>query len=255
MVRKALLTGLCLLLAACTVAPPTPILTVTSRPTSTVIPHPAASNHVALPTPTSAHSPVSPPTPMPSPEEVLSRGQEVRRFHVCLESTAFTRPPEEVQAKKVWENPRYALSEVRDPATKKSLLYPWTHNFLMYYGGTTIEQDMLNLSGLWSGSVKWNCDYTWRQRALGTCVREPRTEIWAEVWVFFHRVVEIKHLGTHYVVVVEPARVGFQAIDFQRPGPVSLTLTFVTPDGQVLDRIVEGETPGTRAIGRCDKGQ
>jgi len=111
---------------------------------------------------------------------------------------------------------------------------------------------MLNLSGLWAGGVRWRCDYMWRQRVLGTCVREPGVEIWAEIWILFHQVVEIKHLGTHYVVVVEPTGVGFQAVDFQRPGPVSLTFTFVTPDGRVIDRIVEGETPGTRAIEWCD---
>jgi len=134
MSRKVLFIGFCLLLTACAIATPTPI----SMPPSTVIPRPTPT-YTILPTLTPTHSPAPTPTPTYTYrlEEILSRGQEVRCFYTCLESKDFTRPPEEIQAKRVWENPRYAVSKVQDPVTKRNLLWPWTHNFLMYYDGTS----------------------------------------------------------------------------------------------------------------------
>jgi hypothetical protein len=46
-------------------------------------------------------------------------------------------------------------------------------------------------------------------------------------------------------VVVEPTRKGFQFIEFPRSPKGPLTFRFVTADGERIDEIVEGVTPGT----------
>lgn len=64
-----------------------------------------------------------------------------------------------------------------------------------------------------------------------------------EVWVLLHRVMSVKQLETHYIVVVQPMEKGVQFIQFPRPErQLPLTLHFVTKDGQEIETIVEAES-------------
>lgn len=214
-------------------------------PTPTVSPPPTLT-----PTPTEAPAPQDTPTdtprsvPSPSLEEILSRGQE-SLFLVCAESVNWVRPSEEEQRREWWENPRYVT---QDPQTLEHIRYPWTHNFIMHYGGASPQYDLVNLTGIWAATdITWHCEDFWRESRLGTGAG-PGLEIWAEIWALGYRVDTIKHLGTNYVVVVEPTNSGFQVVDFQRPSAISLNFTFVTPEGQVVDQIVEGVNPWTQEV-------
>lgn len=203
---------------------------------------PVASTEIPVATdvPTSTPGPVS----RPSLEEILSAGQE-SMFLVCASSENWIRPSEEEQRREWWENSRH-LTE--DPKTLEHILYPWTHNFIMHYGGASPQYDLVNLSGIWAASdIRWQCEDSWRESRLGTSA-EPGVEIWAEIWVLQHRVRAVKHLGTNYVVVVEPITSGFQIVDFQRPSAISLSITFVTPQGEIVDQIVEGVSPWTNEV-------
>lgn len=184
----------------------------------------------------------------PRIEEVLSRGQE-SVFLVCASSEDWVRPSEDEQRMTWWENLRYASD---DPQTQAHVLYPWTHNFVMHYGSASLEYDLVNLTGIWTATdLEWQCDSWWRESRLGTGA-ELGVEIWAEIWVLGYRVESIKHLGPDYVIVVEPIDRGFQVVDFQRPAPMSLNFAFVTPEGQILDEIVEGESPWTSEVTLSD---
>ncbi|MBI2845437.1 MAG: hypothetical protein HYX86_02700 [Chloroflexi bacterium] len=162
--------------------------------------------------------------------EILTNGQEAF-FLVCGQSENWVRPSEEEQRNKWWDNLRYATD---DPDTQEHILYAWTHNFIMHYGSASLEYDLGNLTGVWTATdLEWQCDSWWRESRLGMGGPLGR-EVWAEIWVLNYRVLSIKHILSDYVIVVEPTERGFEVIDFQRPAPISLSLTFLTPDGQVV---------------------
>ena len=63
-------------------------------------------------------------------------------FDICAESTTWTRPTPEVQAK-IWNDGRYG-DEARTA-------YDWTHNFLVSDPeSASIPYHMANISGLWT---------------------------------------------------------------------------------------------------------
>jgi len=182
-----------------------------------------------------------------STEEVLNRGEAVS-FVICRQSDNWGRPSEQEQTE-VWQEPRYGFDPNNLP---KNIEYDWTHDFLMYYGGgESVEYDMVHMTGIWSATdARWLCDNQWRKSVLHNVAAEDE-EIWAEVWVLLHRVVEIKRLDRYYVIIVQPEQRGFQWVDFPRPpGPGGLTLSFVTSKGDEIETIVEGQTPGTWPIER-----
>ena len=149
-------------------------------------------------------------------------------FDICAESTTWTRPTPEVQAK-IWNDNRY-----KDFARTA---YEWTHNFI------AIEPDsasrhyhFMNLSGIWTampGSYK-------------NCYPDEKTSRheyeWIEVWVLLHRVTQITRDANTYTVTVEPTGVGFQSVFIRRLNPV-VVLRFVTRDGRELEKWDESAPP------------
>jgi len=103
-------------------------------------------------------------------------------FEVCAESTTWTRPTPEVQAK-IWNDARY-----KDEA---GTAYAWTHNFIaLEPESASIPYHLMNESGLWT--------------AIGTfakCYSPPRRGYeWIEVWALLHRVIQVtrcQHLHHH----------------------------------------------------------
>ncbi len=160
-------------------------------------------------------------------------------FEVCAESTTWTRPTPEVQAK-IWNDARY-----KDEA---GTAYAWTHNFIaLEPESASIPYHLMNESGLWT--------------AIGTfakCYSPPRRGYeWIEVWALLHRVIQVTRDANTYTITVEPTAKGFQFIFIRRLNP-SAVLRFVTPHGKELekwdesarpDRIQQTVPPGKRIIG------
>jgi len=159
-------------------------------------------------------------------------------FDICAESTTWTRPTPEVQAK-LWNDPRYS------GLTRDS--YEWTHNFLVIDEPLSARAALgfSNASGLWTVPI----------RTFDNCYRSG--DEWIEVWVLLHRVTEVRHDANTYTVIVQPTGKGFQSVLFRRLNP-SVVLRFVTPDGKELEKWDESAPPdrvtntvpsGTRIIG------
>jgi hypothetical protein len=189
-------------------------------------PVPPTATTVAL-TPTTSIEMLHPPTVA----KIMAQGEELS-FEICGESTTWTRPTEKEQNAK-WSSGRYA------DGNEEVIKYPWIHNFFVVYGHASGEYDIINLSGLWtlSGDVRAKCFEP-----------EPHDDILklktAEVWTLLYRVISIKRLDTHYVVLVEPMEKGVQFVQFARPErQLPLTLHFVAKDGQEVEGIVEAESP------------
>lgn len=183
-------------------------------------------------TTTSPAVPASPtllptPTPISAAAEIVAQGEDVP-FDMCGGASAWVRPSEERQRSEIWEFGRYA------GADEEVLKYPWTHDFFVVYGTASIEQDIRDLSGLWT-LPGW---------AMSGCFEQERHDAlrnWeeAEIWVLLHKVRQIKREGTSYVVIVEPVEHGVQFVRFPRPDQRPLTLYFATEDGHEIDQIVE----------------
>ena len=165
-------------------------------------------------------------------------------FEICAESTTWSRPSPEVQAK-VWNDERY-----RDFAPRA---YEWTHNFLVIGVPESLSGHfgLFQLSGLWTAEAA-------RFNNCNSDQNHPRNGYeWIEVWVLLHRVVQITHDNNTYTITVEPTGRGFQSVLFRRLNQ-SVVLRFVTPDGKELQRWDESAPPqqfnndappGTRNIG------
>jgi hypothetical protein len=161
-------------------------------------------------------------------------------FDICAESTTWTRPAPEVQAK-IWNEGRYSGSGPHD--------YYWTHNFIVLDDPLSASEfdHLHNLTGLWTAVSE----------AFGNCDEKigPNGSQWIEVWILLHRVRQVTHADNTYTVAVEPTGRGFQSILIRRLNP-SAVLRFVTPDGKELERLDESDRPdrvkvppGTRIIG------
>jgi hypothetical protein len=177
------------------------------------------------------------PTPFPAPTsvsptaaEIVAQGEDVP-FDVCGGVSTWVRPSEEQQASRIWEFGRYAGMGA------DVLEYLWTHDFFVNYGSASVEQDMRDLSGLWTlpAGVRATCFEQARQDAI----LQLRM---AEVWVLFHTVKEIRRVGTSYTVIVEPVEQGVQFVQFPRPErQLPLTLYFVTQEGHEIDKVEEAD--------------
>jgi hypothetical protein len=171
------------------------------------------------------------PSASPAAAEILAQGAELA-FKVCGESTTWMRPSEQEQNDKWWRSERYSSAD------EQVVQYPWTHDFFVMYGHGSSTYDILNLSGLWtlSTDVRARCLEPERQDAI---LRLQKTEL----WLLYHRVRQIKRIGSAYVIIVEPSESGVQFVQFARPEQrVPLTFHFVTEDGQEIERIVEAES-------------
>src|SRR5438093_11650492 len=101
-------------------------------------------------------------------------------FEICTESTTWTRPTPEVQAK-IWNDPRY--SDFARTA------YAWSHNFLVVRDPESTNESgyLSNLSGLWTvkpGETASKCS--------STNTRGSGYEFIA-IWVLDHRVTQVTH--------------------------------------------------------------
>jgi hypothetical protein len=147
-------------------------------------------------------------------------------FDICAESTTWTRPLPEVQAK-IWKDARY-----KDAA---GTAYAWIHDFIVIGEpeSASIPYHMMNESGLWTA-------------APGTFAKcyTPRREgrEWIEVWSLLHRLTEVRHDNNTYTITVEPTGKGFQFIFIRRLNP-STVFRFVTPDGKEVEKWDESAPP------------
>ncbi|MEA3377181.1 MAG: hypothetical protein U9R72_13405 [Chloroflexota bacterium] len=164
----------------------------------------------------------------PAVPGVMERGSGVP-FEICGSAASWERPSEAEQAS-VWESGRYA------GADDEVLKYPWRQDFFVTYGSASVEQDLIDLTGLWTlpDGARAGCIEPERQQALID---------WEEVelWILLHRVEEVKRTDAAYTVVVEPVGEGVQFVRLPRPDQLPLTFTFVTEEGEVVDEIVEEE--------------
>lgn len=141
-------------------------------------------------------------------------------FDVCAQSSTWSRPSQDVQAK-VWADRRY---------TDGQSAYEWTHSFLlMEPESASIHYHSINLAGLWTAKPEqWSCP---NRRGLE----------WIEVWSLLHRVRNVRRDDNTYTITVEPVARGYQVIHFRRLNP-SVVLRFVSADGKLLEQIIEGVT-------------
>ena|SRR5579862_8789970 len=141
-------------------------------------------------------------------------------FNICAESTTWTRPTPEVQAK-IWNMARYRGFNHDAYGTEDFIVVDDPLSASGAY-------DRMNLSGLWTEAPFHDkCDTDPNNRHNG--------DEWIEVWVLLHRVTQVTQENNTYTVTVEPTGKGFQFVDFRRMNP-SVVLQFVAPDGRELER-------------------
>lgn len=151
-------------------------------------------------------------------------------YEVCSSSQTWRRPSEEALERFAKGDPRYTVEMI-----KTSPL--WTDDFLLYPGGASGHAMLFNLSGFWTavGNIT--------QKQGGLCQARERdisTGKQVEVWLKYHRLLQLQYADRQIRFVVQPDNRGFQAIDFLRPEPDGLHFIFVTPDGQEITRLSDG---------------
>lgn len=173
------------------------------------------------------------PERVPTPAEVLARGEAVP-FQVCLQNPTWTRPAEEEQRKRVWQDPRYAGEEALKTHPR------WQENFLLYSGGARDEGLLIEWGGFWKeqGRIERSTADLCRERQYTVSVGQQ-----VEIWLKYHHVLQVQRLGKTFVLVVEPHAQGFEAINFNRTAAEPLVFIFVAPDGKELRRITLRLTP------------
>jgi hypothetical protein len=147
---------------------------------------------------------------LPSPAQTIP-------FTVCKESTTWTRPTANEQAK-IWNDARYAEHGAK--------AYEWNHEFLFVpTDSASIQYHMENEAGLWTEGT-----------FSPTCNNDKRNGEWIEAWILLHRVKNIQADGRVYAITVEPTRKGFQSILFERIAP-QVSFRFIDLNGRLLDEV------------------
>jgi hypothetical protein len=148
-------------------------------------------------------------------------------FDICAESTTWVRPSLQMQANKIWNDSRYK-GFGKDA-------YAWTHNLLVIGNPRSPKAIVTstNLSGLWTVKQLW----------VHQCYLDKQRGDSIEVLSLLHRVKEVRHEGTTYMVVVEPSGNGFQWLFIHRSDFIASVLRFVTPDNKELERWDESDPP------------
>ncbi|WP_375514195.1 hypothetical protein [uncultured Nostoc sp.] len=148
-------------------------------------------------------------------------------FKICSSSETWVRPTKAEQMKFLLSTKRY------DDLTKEPEYYErWLrYNIFSFttFGGSSFF-DYHYLAGLWTptGNPVWQCDKKFSRTKINT------GEI-AEVWVLLYRVISIKWVGNHYLMVVKPTKKGFQKIQLsRREDQDSLPLKVITEDGSEM---------------------
>jgi hypothetical protein len=149
-------------------------------------------------------------------------------FEICAQSTIWTRPSQQMQTQKIWNDARYK-GFGRDA-------YPWMHDFVVIDDPQSLKVivTMTNLAGLWTVKPLW----------VNKCYLEQNRGgfEWIEVLSLLHRVKGVQHDVDTYTVVAEPSGKGFQWFFIRRLNPRAV-LRFVTPDGKELEVWDESAPP------------
>ncbi|MEH2424075.1 MAG: hypothetical protein V7K48_25165 [Nostoc sp.] len=148
-------------------------------------------------------------------------------FKICNSSETWVRPTKAEQMKFLSSmNARY------NDLTKNPERYERWFSYNIYsfttFGGSSFF-DYHYLAGLWtpSGNHEWQCGEFSRNKI--------NTGEIAEVWVLLYRVISIKWVGNHYLMVVKPTKKGLQYIQLSRQEHQdSLPLKVVTEDGSEI---------------------
>lgn len=146
-------------------------------------------------------------------------------YEVCFSSQTWQRPSDEALERFAKGDPRYTVQTI-----KTSPL--WTDDFLPYPGGAGGHALLFNQGGFWTaaGDIA--------QKQDGLCQgreQDVSTGKQIEVWLKYHRLLQLQYSDNRIKFVVQPEERGFQAIDFLRPSS-NLELIFVTPAGQEITR-------------------
>jgi WD40 repeat protein len=165
------------------------------------------------------------------PADVIARGEELP-FDVCGEAPDWSRPTEQEQKDYILSSGRYSGID------QGVVTYLWSHDFLINYGSASINQDIRDLSGLW----------TLRGGYMDGCLTPEREDAVlklksVELWSLLHRVLRIQRLGSDYAITVAPADKGVQFVQFPRPEDQKpITFYFVSVDGRLIERLNEAES-------------
>lgn len=151
-------------------------------------------------------------------------------YEVCFSSQTWLRPSEEAMERFAKGDPRYTVQMIKTSPLRAD-------DFLFYPGGASGHALLFNLGGFWTAAG----DIT--QRQDGLCYQRQRdvsSGKQVEVWLKYHRLLQLQYANRQIRFVVEPEDQGFQAIDFLRPEADDLHFIFVTPDGQEITRFSYG---------------
>jgi hypothetical protein len=161
-----------------------------------------------------------PSSPVQSTIRVYSMQSIIVPFTVCKQSTTWTRPTPEDQAK-IWNDPRYARPGVQNS-------HEWTHEFLLVPpDSTSIQGEIEDEAGLWTeGTFDPKCD----------APQYKQNDEWVMAWILLHRVRSIRASSSLYTITVDPTSKGFQSIIFKQLAP-NMTVRFVDPQGRVLEEM------------------
>ncbi|MEH2312047.1 MAG: hypothetical protein V7K35_11735 [Nostoc sp.] len=165
----------------------------------------------------------------PAASQSINRSKAIEvPFKICNSTETWVRPTKAEQMKFLREN----MSARYDDLTKNPEPYERWLSYNIYsftiYGGSSFF-DYHYLAGLWtpSDNLVWQCDESSRHKI--------NTGEIAEVWVLLYRVISIKWVGNHYLMVVKPTKKGRQYIQLsRREHQDSLPLKVVTEDGSEI---------------------
>ncbi|GAC1451030.1 MAG: hypothetical protein NVSMB70_19740 [Chamaesiphon sp.] len=162
----------------------------------------------------------------------LTRSTTNIPFEICGESKTWMRPNKVEQKKNLQSmEGRYSSKTIEELGGSY-----WTHNIFSFtsYAGSSGTYDIRHLSGLWTPQNPTRpstCDRSITALNAGKIAR---------VWLLLNRVVSIKWLDKHYVIVVQPTHRGVQIINFsRREQQPSLPLTVVTESGSQVQVLAE----------------
>ncbi|MGQ4648808.1 hypothetical protein [Lyngbya aestuarii] len=170
-----------------------------------------------------------------SPSSEIAQLTDVS-YEICGESNTWRRPTETEQIRELQTIPRYGADLTREPLKSTLQTFRGQNIFSFTSYGLSSRIEPIYFSGLWTiEDTLFGC-YDSSSR-----VAQINTGEIAEVWLILHRVVNLKWLDNHYVLVVEPTQQGVQFIQFSRKeNQPLLPLEVVTENGRELEVIDAG---------------
>jgi len=150
-------------------------------------------------------------------------------FNICSTSPTWVRPDKATQIWKLQNLKRYG--DVTENPMHDVIESWWTHDVFSFTTyGASLFYDYTYLSGLWTShsSTTWRCSSNYPMTI--------NSRQMARVWLLLHKIVNIKWVDNHYVMVVKPTDQGVQVIQFSRREHQDLLpLKVVAENGRQLE--------------------